>query len=285
MGAAASAQSTVDALQDMGIEQAKALIRDKAHLKELWASMDINGNGKVSLAEIDRMVVDLSNRSPGPEQQLWQSFNKKPALMRAYQFTTHMDGRKIDDAYVRRNEFVGLLRNLFFFSMIWDIFDDMDIEDDRRIDGAEFQAGLRQMGFDLSPDDVKDAFDEIDANNGGMILFDEFCAYCIKIADAGDESLGIKPIIYDSDSDEDDGVVKKTRKRRPVIDRGDVSDYADILGTFNQKTGLWEGFVSDTSYPTIEDLQSTMTSMKRKAKLVREEALRQEMGLPPDEFR
>ena len=50
-------------------------------------------------------------------------------------------------------------------------------------------------------------------------------------------------------------------------------------------TGLWEGFVSDTSYPTIEDLQSTMTSMKRKAKLVREEALRQEMGLPPDEFR
>jgi hypothetical protein len=50
-------------------------LNDKAFLDETWAKLDFNGNGMVSLAEIDKMVV---------EQPDWQLCNNKPALMRAY---------------------------------------------------------------------------------------------------------------------------------------------------------------------------------------------------------
>lgn len=98
--------------------------------------------------------------------------------MRAYKFTTLEDGN--GDAYVQRKEFVALLRNLFFFSKLWSIFDDI-CEDDRRINRAEFQAGLNRLGFNLTAEDVSNAFNDMDVNEGGQILFDEFCAYCIKV--------------------------------------------------------------------------------------------------------
>ena len=52
-------------------------LNDKAFLDETWGKLDFNGNNKVSLAEIDKMIV---------EQPDWQICNNKPALMRAYKF-------------------------------------------------------------------------------------------------------------------------------------------------------------------------------------------------------
>jgi Ca2+-binding EF-hand superfamily protein len=124
------------------------------------------------------MIVELA-AAPGEMQYIWASFNNKPALMRAYKFTTLEEGN--GDAYVQRKEFVALLRNLFFFNKLWGFFDEFDVEDDRRINGQEFQAGLQSMGFTLSQQDIVSTFNEIDENNGGQILFDEFCAYCIKV--------------------------------------------------------------------------------------------------------
>jgi len=292
MGAAASAQQSIEMMQEIGVEECRALIRNKDHLLELWKRMDVNGNGKISLAEIDKMVVELSD-APGPNQHLWASFNNKPALLRAYKFTTFLDGKQISDAYVHRNEFVALLRNLFFFSKLCvalisepgAIFDAMDIEDDRRINGPEFQAGLRRLGFNLSENDVRTAFDEMDTNDGGQILFDEFCAYCIKATECDDENVGIVTIIQDSDSDaeDDDGLPKRKRKQRQ-IDTGTVADYQDILGTFNPETGQWEGFAEDTCQPTMQDLKNTMTQVKEQSRLDREDSLRLQMGLPPDGF-
>ena len=67
---------------------------------------------------------------------------------------------------MQRKEFVALLRNLFFFSRLWSVFAAIDTEDDRRINGTELQKGLEKLG--LSDDDVKTAFNEMDANNGGL---------------------------------------------------------------------------------------------------------------------
>ena len=67
--------------------------------------MDNNGNGKVSLAEIDRLVV-----------MKFPILNNKYALMRAYKYTTMVEGDK--DAWVERKEFGSLLKNLFFFNKV-----------------------------------------------------------------------------------------------------------------------------------------------------------------------
>ena len=51
----------------------QALAKDPAALAAEWRSLDFNGNGKVSLAEIDKYVVER-----------YPLLNHKPALMRAY---------------------------------------------------------------------------------------------------------------------------------------------------------------------------------------------------------
>jgi Ca2+-binding EF-hand superfamily protein len=48
-------------------------VEQKAERARLFARMDVNGNGYLSLAEIDKGVFELFPR-----------FNCKPALMRAY---------------------------------------------------------------------------------------------------------------------------------------------------------------------------------------------------------
>lgn len=263
-------------IQGNSIEEAKELIRNKEHLMELWDRIDDNGNRKVSLAEIHKMVVELA-AAPGENQSIWEGLNNKPALMRAYKFTTLEDGN--GDAYVQRKEFVALLRNLFFFSKLWSIFDAIDNEDE--INGSEFQEGLNKLGFNLSDEDVRNAFNDMDVNDGGQILFDEFCAYCMKVVNADDSSMGITTIVRDVDSDDEAGIEKRKARKRRVVDRGSVGDYDGIiLGTYNEKTGQWEGFLSDTSNPTMQDLHTTMSTVKEQARLDRQETLRLQMGLP-----
>jgi hypothetical protein len=59
----------------------------------MWSVLDVNGNGIVSLAEVDRWIV-----------QTFPLLNHKPALMRAFVRTTKREGD--GDDWVERHEFV-----------------------------------------------------------------------------------------------------------------------------------------------------------------------------------
>jgi hypothetical protein len=50
-------------------------------------------------------------------------------------------------------------------------------DDDRRIDPAEFKAGLKYVGMSLSAAEADAEFKSIDKNGGGIVLFDEFCMW------------------------------------------------------------------------------------------------------------
>ena len=102
--------------------------------------------------------------------------NHKPALMRAYKQTCLKDGGD-GDAWVEPPEFPMLLLNLFYFNKLFQLFDDVDADDDRRLDLAEFREGLGLLGFDLSPADAEAEFAAMDGDGGGKILFDEFCVW------------------------------------------------------------------------------------------------------------
>merc|ERR1712139_417931 len=64
----------------------KALCGDKAGLRKMWGRLDYNGNGIVSLAEIDKWVLEN-----------YPLLNHKPALMRCYKATMEQK-----DEYVHR---------------------------------------------------------------------------------------------------------------------------------------------------------------------------------------
>jgi len=157
--------SVDDELTKLGLNDIKAL-------RQLWKRLDYNGNNIVSLAEIDKMVVELVNG------QIWPAWlNNKPALMRAYKKTILKDGD--GDDWVEKKEFHALLLNLFWMNKLWLIFAGMD-GDDRRMDFQEFYQGMPKLGLQLSQADAMKEFKSIDKNGGGQVLFVEFCAYVRK---------------------------------------------------------------------------------------------------------
>lgn len=153
-------------------ELAQLGLVDTDSLKQMWKKLDYNGNNVVSLAEIDKMVVE---QVAGGQWPAW--LNNKPALMRAYKKTILKDGD--GDDWVEKREFHALLLNIFWFNKLWQIFDAVD-GDDRRMDINEFTAGLSRLGLNISPSDAQAEFQKIDTNGGGQVLFVEFCAYVRK---------------------------------------------------------------------------------------------------------
>jgi len=141
----------------------KALMRDHGHLLKIWHQIDFNGNNIVSLAEIDKFVVEA-----------YPLLNHKPALMRAYKRTIH-DGN--GDDWVQRREFKSLLANIFYFNKLFWLFEKEDGDHDRRMTYQEYKHLMSATGCKVSEAEAQREFHMIDKNHGGIVLFDEFCKY------------------------------------------------------------------------------------------------------------
>mmetsp|Transcript_107291 Transcript_107291/g.308671 ORF Transcript_107291/g.308671 Transcript_107291/m.308671 type:complete len:485 (-) Transcript_107291:324-1778(-) len=167
--ATASNDKFVQLRMSLGAELEKLGLNNKETLKPLWKRLDFNGNNIVSLAEIDKLVVEMVKGGEWPD---W--LNNKPALMRAYKKTTLRDGN--GDDWVQKGEFASLLLNIFWFNKLFQIFQSID-GGDRRLDLGEFQRGLATLGLQMSPQEAQAEFQKMDTDHGGQVLFVEFCAY------------------------------------------------------------------------------------------------------------
>ena len=103
---------------DLAAASGLALGRDKGwtreELQELWLQYDNNNSGQISLAEIKTCVEDQ-----------YPAFNNDQVLMRAYHFADE-DGSGL----ITRPEFTLLLRALPYFSQLWTLFEEMDVDGD-----------------------------------------------------------------------------------------------------------------------------------------------------------
>jgi Ca2+-binding EF-hand superfamily protein len=134
-------------------------------LVEKFKLMDFNGNNIVSLAEIDKYI------SEG-----YPLFDNKPALMRAYKAADYNR-----NGFVSLKEFKNLWKYIVFFNKLWEKFEEIDYDHDRRITFKEFKDLSKSLfGTELSEKEAKYYFNLIDINDGGMILFNEFCAFMVR---------------------------------------------------------------------------------------------------------
>lgn len=130
-------------------------IPDKEAGMKLFDQLDENASGKLSLAELDKGVVNL-----------FPEWNNKPAIMAAYKAAD-----RSGNGFVERKEFGYFLRYIVYYNNLWSLFSAMDEDGDRRISKAEFVAAADKLDL---PRNAEVVFEEIDENGGGMILFDEF---------------------------------------------------------------------------------------------------------------
>ncbi|CAF1433269.1 unnamed protein product [Rotaria sordida] len=134
----------------------------KEEIKQLFKQFD-NGNGRLSLAEIDRAIINFYP----------QFGTNKKAILRAYKAADTSD-----NGFVELKEFEKIVQLLKQYDEISKIFEELDTNDDHRIGFNEFKKGFQLLGEDDSDENsLKQEFDAIDSNDGGYILFDEFCMY------------------------------------------------------------------------------------------------------------
>jgi Ca2+-binding EF-hand superfamily protein len=145
---------------------------------DIFKQFDPNNNGYLSLAEVDKGCKDVLG--------LYDVFDAKPVIMRAFQAAKgasdakEKKGSKGPD-YVERNEFRLLLVYLRQYFEVWQMFDEVDTSDDRRITLAEFKAALPKIqSWGVKVGSPEAEFKAIDKNGGGIILFDEFADWALK---------------------------------------------------------------------------------------------------------
>ena len=149
--------------------------QQEAQRDELWRLIDINANSYVSLAELDKGLRDVLH--------CYQIFECKPAIIRAFTAAKGAVNNKKahGDYYIDRSEFRLALLYLRQYFEYFQAFARVDTDDDRRIDKQEFISAKAKIEKWTGPIKNADAaFREIDKNNGGFILFDEFCDWAIK---------------------------------------------------------------------------------------------------------
>ncbi|CAF4160168.1 unnamed protein product [Rotaria socialis] len=130
----------------------------KEEVKRLFKQFD-NGNGHLSLAEIDRAVTHFY-----PQLGI-----KKNAIMRAYK-AADISGNGL----VELKEFAKILELLHYYNKLSEVFEELDTNDDHRISYTEFKRGFELLGEDSNDESyLKNEFKQVDTNNGGFILFDE----------------------------------------------------------------------------------------------------------------
>lgn len=140
----------------------------------MFDTFDPNGNGILSLAEVDKAIRDVL--------AIDEIFDAKPAIMRAFQAAKACGKGRPDvgDDYIEKLEFKRFLLGLRMYFEYWVAFKRIDADDDRRISFEEFSAAEETMKKWISSlGDLQEEFDTIDENDGGMILFSEFCKWAI----------------------------------------------------------------------------------------------------------
>lgn len=134
---------------------------------EYWPYFDVNGNGYLSLAEVDKGIRDVI--------QLPELFSLKPVIIRAFNAakTALKASSQYGDDYVSKVEFKYLIQYLRDYTSYWIVFDEIDTSKDRRISLEEFEKAVPALqAKGLKIPNAKKAFAEIDTNHGGKILFD-----------------------------------------------------------------------------------------------------------------
>jgi len=150
----------------------------KAKRSEIFNNFDPNGNGYLSLAEVDKGCRDVLG--------IYEIFECKKVIMRAFQAARKVHNKKSgsgssNDDYIERAEFRLLLVYLAKYFEVWQMFDAIDSGNDSRISLEEFKTALPQiLAWGVKIDDPNAAFAEIDLNGGGQVLFDEFADWAIN---------------------------------------------------------------------------------------------------------
>jgi len=149
----------------------------KAKRKEIFNSFDVNSNGYVSLAEVDKGMRDVLGSD--------DLFDCKAAVNAAFHYAKKVSPGedKYGPEFLEFREFRLFLQTLRQYFEYFQAFSRIDTGDDSRVSKEEFcsDAAKEAMNKYIKDpiEDYEAEFDKIDENKGGQILFKEFIQFAL----------------------------------------------------------------------------------------------------------
>lgn len=142
---------------------------------ELWKAFDVNGNGLLSLAEVDKGLRDVLHLSD-------DLFRAKKAIIRAFykaKSAVQMKGKHGND-YVNRCEFRLLLKYLWEYFLLYNAFMAMEDDGDLRLSKAEFVKNKSQIEDIVGPiKDVEADWKAMKPGHNGHVLYEDFAQWAL----------------------------------------------------------------------------------------------------------
>jgi len=143
----------------------------------MWARIDVNANGYVSLAEITKGVRDVL--------KVGDLFDCRPAINRAFHHCKNVakGKNKEGDELLEFPEFRLFLQSLRQFFEYYQAFSRIDTGADRRISKEEFTSPAIKASIEkwVGPiTDMAAEFDKVDSDGKGQILFGEFVSWALE---------------------------------------------------------------------------------------------------------
>lgn len=235
--------------------------RDRLRERQrMFKVMDLQGNGSLSLAEIDTYLC----------RELPQLAQYKGVIARAFHEARTYDQSSSDANWsVEKREFRILLEYLHHCFHLWVIFDRVDTGHDGHIGLDEFRAALQLLnhwGLKITEENVEATFTEIDKDHGGQILFGELCDWAIA------KCIHLDPEVYET--------AASSSSRKNSKEGGDLSkEGGDLGGTFETEvTNEDDEDDDDDDYDdeSERDLKEEKEEELDKHTLIVEERLQQE---------
>lgn len=156
--------------------------------KELWKKWDLNRNRKLSLAELEKGILDdlvtpevaTFGGDAGDAKVVLRM--TKPAVSRAYAAARDVYPPG-DPSAVEFQEFRPLLSLLAQYLSMLTVFASLDENSDKRVDLDEFRKALPELkhwgSFEVEPGTEEEVFKE--ASKGQeRLLFDDFCKWVMR---------------------------------------------------------------------------------------------------------
>mmetsp|Transcript_26800 Transcript_26800/g.31175 ORF Transcript_26800/g.31175 Transcript_26800/m.31175 type:complete len:490 (+) Transcript_26800:324-1793(+) len=163
--------------------------------RENFKICDGNGSGYCSLSDVETFILTKLQGSYGEEKGFLLFRMYRPSYIRAFSASKVIakSANTNDNDYVTFNEFRVLSAYICIFGAMLDVFSkvdgggkgQIDVDDDRRIDKEEWVNGYSKVhdcgfsGLDMITAEslALIAFDQMDSDAKGMVLFKEFCVY------------------------------------------------------------------------------------------------------------
>ena len=145
--------------------------------KKMFRKIDGNGNGRLSLSEVDKGIRDIL--------KFKDVYQMKQVISRAFDAAkdsvTNKNSKKGSDDCIEIHEFKYFLSYLKKYFDYYEMFSTVNTDGDKHLTFDEFQEAVPQFKkWGIKITDPKKTFNEIDLDKGGKIYFDEFCHWAIK---------------------------------------------------------------------------------------------------------